>query len=204
MDNIDVLGPKDQVPNRPFANHRASVDDLATMRWMAGHLRSLAAESAGDRRPVYTHLLDDNGATHRIVVPHWKSLRAGEDIVAVGFFGQTRPDVSHGPIMDLENELIEQLPATPGLLTYYNLHRPKQGYGNLVLFESGATKDGWRDNQTHSRAVERTPNHYYSVRLHNGLIPGGVMSPNKLVLVRTKYFDFRSAPYWRAVREYGS
>ena len=38
--------------------------------------------------------------------------------------------------MDLENELMDQLPDTPGLLTYYNLHRPQKGYGNLVLFQS--------------------------------------------------------------------
>jgi hypothetical protein len=202
MDNLDILGPEEPVPDRPFTHYQASVADVATMRWMAGHLRSLAAGSAGGKQPVYTHQLDDNGATHRIVVPRWESLRADSDIIAVGFFGQTRPDVNHSPIMDLENELIEQLPATPGLLTYYNLHRPKQGYGNLVLFESGDTKDKWRDNRTHDLAVEKTPDHYYSVRLHNGLIPGGIMGPSNLVLLRTKYFDFRTVPHWRAVREY--
>ncbi len=126
-----------------------------------------------------------------------------EDVAAVGFFGQIRPEVNHGPIMDLENELIDQLPATPGLLTYYNLHRPKLGYGNLVLFVSEDAKDGWRDNNTHGLAVDKTPDHYYSVRLHNGLIPDGVMGSASLVLLRTKYYDFRTVPHWRAVREYG-
>ena len=203
MDTIKHLAPTEPVLGRPFADHRASEADLSTMRWMARHLRSLAADAAAGGWEVYTHQVDENGATHRIVVPDWEALQADKDATAVGFFGQIRPDVNHGPIMDLENELIDQLPATPGLLTYYNLHRPKQGYGNLVLFVSGDSKDGWRENKTHELAVERTPAHYYSVRLHNGLVPGGVMSSDSLVLLRTKYFDFRSVPHWRAVREYG-
>ena len=202
MDNLEVLGHEESVPDRPFADHRASEQDVATMRWMARHLRALAVEASKGDRGVYTHLVDDEGATHRIVVPNWGALQARENITAVGFFGQTRPDVNHSPIMDLENQLIERLPETPGLLTYYNLHRPRLGYGNLVLFESGETKDGWRDNRIHERAVERTPQHYYSVRLHNGLISGGIMQADELNLLRTKYFDFRSIPHWRAVREY--
>jgi hypothetical protein len=204
MGTIDHLAPTEPVPGRPFADHKASEEDLSTMRWMAEHLRSLAVGPAGGERPVYTHQVDENGATHRIVVPDWRALQADRDVTAVGFFGQIRPAVNHSAIMDLENELIEQLPTVPGLLTYYNLHRPKQGYGNLVLFASEDSKDGWRDNETHSLAVERTPDHYYSVRLHNGLIPGGVMSSASLLLLRTKYFDFRNVPHWRSVREYGS
>lgn len=203
MGTIDLLAPTEAVPSRPFADHRASEEDLSTMRWMAINLRSLVTGPARGDWPVYTHQVDEDGATHRIVVPDWEALQAERVVTAVGFFGQIRPEVNHSPIMELENELIEQLPTTPGLLTYYNLHRPRQGYGNLVLFENGESKDGWRDNETHGMAVERTPDHYYSVRLHNGLIPGGVMSSANLVLVRTKYFDFRTAPHWRAVREYG-
>lgn len=204
MGTIDRLGPTEQVPGRPFVDHKAGEEDLSTMRWMAGHLRSLIASYAGGGRPVYTHEVDENGASHRIVIPDWEALQMDEDVTAVGFFGQIRPEVNHGPIMDLENELIDQLPATPGLLTYYNLHRPKLGYGNLVLFASEDAKDGWRDNNTHGMAVDKTPDHYYSVRLHNGLILGGVTGSASLVLLRTKYYDFRTVPHWRAMREYVS
>ena len=43
---------------------------------------------------------------------------------------------------------------------------------------------------------------YSSVRLHNGVLPGGLLSGADPVLVRTKYFDFQSEWPWQAVREY--
>jgi hypothetical protein len=39
------------------------------------------------------------------------------------------------------------------------------------------------------------------VRLHNGVLPGGLWSSEEPRLVRTKYYDFSGPQPWRAVRE---
>lgn len=189
MNDLVYLSPDEVVPGRPFCHPQASVSDVATLQYMIARLRSLltgTSASAKLESTTYLNLSDADGAAHRLVLPDRALLQRDDDLVAVGFFGQIRPDVDHTPIMDLENELMDQLPDAPGLLTYYNLHRPGKGYGNLVLFQSDGAKDSWRDNKIHDDAVRRTPNHYFSVRLHNGLIRGGIINQNEFELVRTK------------------
>jgi hypothetical protein len=204
MNNPAHLDPDEIVQGRAFCNPTASVNDVKTLEYMISRLHSIIIRNKKSNRthPQYLHLRDVDKAVHRVVVPDWRVLQQSKNIVAVGFFGQTRPDVDHAPIMDLENELIDQLPGTSGLLTYYNLFRPQYGYGNLVLFQSETAKDGWRDNKRHTLAVELTPKHYFSVRLHNGLIRQGITDDSKFILVRTKYYDFESRPTWRAIREF--
>ena len=204
MNNPVHLDPDEIVQGRAFCHPTASESDVNTLEYMISRLRSIVIRNIKSARthPQYLHLRDNDRAVHRIVVPDWRVLQQSKNVVAVGFFGQTRPDVDHAPIMDLENELIDQLPDTSGLLTYYNLYRPQHGYGNLVLFQSETSKDSWRDNKRHSLAVELTPKHYFSVRLHNGLISEGIMDDGEFRLVRTKYYDFESRPTWRAIREF--
>lgn len=204
MNNLVHLDPDEIVQGRAFCHPTASESDVNTLKYMISRLRFIVIQNDKSARSglQYSDFRDIDRAVHRIVVPDWLVLQQSKNVVAVGFFGQTRPDVDHAPIMDLENELIDQLPETSGLLTYYNLYRPQHGYGNLVLFQSETAKDGWRDNKRHARAVELTAKHYFSVRLHNGLIRGGIMDGSDFKLVRTKYYDFKSRPTWRATREF--
>jgi hypothetical protein len=47
-----------------------------------------------------------------------------------------------------------------------------------------------------------SPGYYTVIRLHNAFLPGGIMSNNKLILIRTKYIDYQEPTPWRAVREF--
>ncbi len=149
-------------------------------------------------------LEDEEGARNRIILPWPPRLLDGIEVAAVGFFGQIHEDLDHGPLMAIEEDLVSRLPDTSGLLTYYNRYHPVEGYGNLVLFESEAAKQAWRHTEPHDEAVRLTPRHYRSVRLHNGIIRGGVLNGGEFILRRTRYYDFQSEPMWLAERYYST
>lgn len=148
----------------------------------------------GPRRDVFA---DDDGK-HLIVLPHPGLVSASGELTAVGFFGQARADVDHTPILDLEDALVQDMPSNLGLVAYYNVRWWHNGWGNLVLFLDDEAKDGWGSDQRHREAVELSPRHYHSIRLHNGMLPGGLVGHDAIDLVRTKYLDFDRP--WRAVR----
>jgi hypothetical protein len=202
---VIYLRPSEIIRDRPFTDPQNNAADLGILYTMREKLQSILSQSQEpphDTGPVKMNLREDDGSRHRLVIVDWAALRGREEVAVVGFFGQARTDVDHTPIMDLENELMDQLQTYPGLLSYYNLRLPDDRFGNLVLCAGEAVKEAWRDNPTHQRAVELSPRHYHSIRLHNGLLPGGLMSQNGLVLVRTKYYDFRAEEPWQAVREF--
>jgi hypothetical protein len=205
MNEFIQLQPLEVVAERPFTEAHKSHVDARMMQFMVNRLRNILLNSNDfdpDIVPVKINLSDADG-DHRIILVDWQYLGGGHDITAVGFFGQARNDIDHAPIIALENELINQLPDSPGILGYYNLRFPSGQWGNLVMCQDDAAKENWRNGATHRRAVdEYTPRHYHSLRLHNGLIPGGLMSYRKFVLTRTKYFDYDDVEIWRAVREF--
>jgi hypothetical protein len=58
----------------------------------------------------------------------------------------------------------------------------------------------WREHELHHRAVELTPSHYHSVRLHSGVVRSPLLGAAELVVLRTRYYDFDCDPAWLAVR----
>ena len=91
--------------------------------------------------------------------------------------------------------------AGTGLLSYFDLELDVRGtYGNLVLFTSAEASEAWSGNPIHKRAVEQSPHHYTTVRLHRGSVPGGLLGPGNLQISRTRYLDFTGDSHWRALR----
>jgi hypothetical protein len=204
-ENAAQLKPEELIPARPFSHPQASVQDARKMRQMTRKLRLLLAgfgERLKEQTATILDLEDEEKARNRIILPRPSRLLADIEVAAVGFFGQIREDLDHGPLMAIEEDLVSRLPDAPGLLTYYNRHHPVEGYGNLVLFESDKAKQDWRHTDPHDEAVRLTPRHYLSVRLHNGIIQGGVLNGGEFILRRTRYYDFQSEPMWLAERYY--
>ena len=168
---------------------------------MIATLRALLDRSI-EPQPGYLDRQEVDGVTHRVAVPHWPALRRHRRPVAVGFFGQLRPDVDPEPIHEVEAGLIDQLDDVPGVLAYHDRFGNGRDYSRLVLLRSERAKVRWRNNRLHSRAVRLSQHHYVSVRLHNGMLPGGLRGNNDLTLIRTKYYDFHNGDLWRAVREF--
>jgi hypothetical protein len=194
------LGATEVVPGRPFTEVKKGTADLAIMERMLARLRRHVRETVVDGRDT-TFTDPDDGGVHRIVVPDRTAVEAARDLAVVGFFGQARMDVDHTPIVDLEGALIADMAPGSGPLVYHNVFWPGEGWGNLVLFRDRAAKDAWGDDPRHARAIARSPQHYHSIRLHNGVLPGGLLGDGHIRLTSTRYLDFSATPTWRAIRD---
>jgi hypothetical protein len=190
-----VLAPGDTVADRPFAHPARTAGDLAALAAIRKALRRRAPRTDGEQ-----HWRDPDGAEHWLVVPDADRLARTVPAVAVGFFGQARDDVDHGPIVALEHDILGRASSFGGLLAYHNVRFASGQWGNLVGFADAGSPGHLRGDDAHADAVARTPRHYRSLRLHRALLPDGLLGSADLQLERTAYYDFADDPPWRAVR----
>jgi hypothetical protein len=211
MYNYVQLGATTVEAGRPFTHYEANQADLDALCKMAARLRALLLETsmAPDQAfPITVELTHGDSLRLRIVLAQWTALNTASDLAVVGFFGRRRAVVD--PQIDVEKdtvdlELISEFPEHPGVLSYSSMELECSNYGNLVLLADPSAADRWQSSARHSRATRRiAPNYYSNVRLHNGVIRGGLLSGNDVVLVRTKYYDYEGAAPWFAVREYAA
>jgi hypothetical protein len=192
------LAPGTGDPSRPFTDPVHVAGDFAMLARLHAILAAHAAGGGGDGRWT-----DPDGAIHWLVVPDWDALAAAAPAVGVGFFGQAL-DVDHGPINAVEAEMMERLERYPGLLAYYNVEFPQADgtsqWGNLVVFADRAAREQLNTEGLHRTAVDRSPLHYDSLRLHRIVLPDGALGRTPPVLDESLLFDFRSDPTWIALR----
>jgi hypothetical protein len=175
------------------------------MRTMLANLRALAPRWLQEQ-PTETSVLirepDADGHRHWIRVPDRDALLGTRRLTVVGFFGQARSDVDQTPIHELEEAIVDTVETIPGVLSYYDVALPGDDFGNLILCASPGAPTHMHDSELHRRAVELTPRHYHSARLHVGVVPGAFLSDADLVIERTRYWDYDDNPTWFAVREF--
>lgn len=192
------LAPGTGDPARPFTDPAHADADLAMLARLHEILARHAADGGADGRWT-----DADGASHWLVVPDWDALGAVAPAVGVGFFGQAL-DVDHEPINRVEAEMMERLERYPGLLAYYNVEFPQgdgtSQWGNLVVFADRASREHLNLEGLHRTAVDRSPLHYDSLRLHRIVLPDGALGAAPPVLDESLLFDFRSEPTWIALR----
>lgn len=201
---VETLTQDQIMHDKPFTHPEYSTSDLAMLNRMLGLLRQLLPEllakpTATDYQ--YVQFEDDRQTQHKIVLPHRQRIPLAHDLTAVGFFGQAR-EVDHTRINDMEAHLIGEMGDQPGLMVYYNVYIPSVGWGNLVLFDAPHTKDAWGYDAVHRQAVGYSPEHYYSIRLHNGQLTGALLGEGQITLTLTKYLDFTHAEKWQGIRHY--
>ena len=193
-----LLAPGTGDPGRPFTDPAHAEVDLAMLARLQAILAAHAADGGRDGRWT-----DADGAVHWLVVPDWEALAAARPAVGVGFFGQAL-DVDHEPINAVEAEMMARLERYPGLLAYYNVEfRQGDGtsqWGNLVVFADRASREHLNMESLHRTAVDRSPRHYDSLRLHRIVLPDGALGATPPVLDESLLFDFRSDPTWIALR----
>jgi hypothetical protein len=204
-----MLDPTANVEGRPFTDPAWTRSDAEVMRTMLLRERAVA-HSLQREGPsgVFVRDLAQSGRREWLAVPDSAALVRARDVTAIGFFGQSRPESDHTILFELENEVAESFPAyaASGLLSYYDMELAdgSYGYGNLILFSTADVPKEWYTNAAHERAVAISPQHYRSVRLHKGSIPGPFLGDGDLTIGRTKYLDFASDPIWRALRVFVS
>jgi hypothetical protein len=198
MDEYVCLGSAECVPDRPFTDPAHTATDLAAIRTMAARLRGLLAEPVGAR---IVESREPNGRQHRVVLGAAGRLGAGRDLGLVGFFAVKRAGLDHAPLTRTDDELIEELPGHPGIVSYSSLELADGNWGNLIVLDPPEAGEHWRTSPRHAWAAsELAPRHYTVVRLHNGRFPGGLRSGRDPVLTRTRYHDFGDSTPWRAER----
>ena len=173
---------------------------------MLGEIRRRVASAASlprEPRPLVLESLEADGRAHRAVLCDERRLADGRDLAWVGFFAAKRRDRDHAPLTLRDDELVQEFPAHPGILSYSSLELADGDWGNLILLEGDEAREHWRTSPRHADAVrELAPRHYTDVRLHLGIVPGGVLAARESLLHRTKYYDFRGGATWRAEREW--
>ena len=194
MPSVVSLSPGEAVLGREFTDPARSLADLAALATIRASLVTRVRSGlAGGAWTVA-------GESHWLVVPDLRTLARSRSAFGVGFFGQTREEVDHTAILDLEQNLLARTRFCPGLLTYYNVCFATGQWGNLVLFAREDDRVRVRTDATHQEALARTADHYRSVRLHRLRLTDGAVGDAPPVLESTLLIDFDETPPWRAVR----
>jgi hypothetical protein len=191
-------------PGRLFTNPAASLYDLTVLQYMVESLRQLLKQFHGippEPRPYILMLEEIGGRFHRLCLSRPETLLRPIELTVVGFCGQKLPGVDRSPLDAVDDELIEEMPQHPHLLSYSTLQLECRNTVNLVVFDDPAGLAHWAHSARHARAVGLSPQYYTVIRLHNASLPGGLPGGQPLQLLRTKYYDFQDGAVWRAVRE---
>jgi hypothetical protein len=202
MQGYQALGAGQRVRGRAFTDPERTLADAAVMDQMLTRLRGQARSWPGGPGPVEVLEHPAAGLRHWLVVPRTGALLAAHQVTAVGFFGDLHPGVDHGPIYQLEADIVGRLPryAAAGLLAYYDAELDHGVHGNLVLFGTPEVPPGWHGDVVHAHAITLAPHHYRCIRLHRALIRGPFLGTGSLAVQRTRYFDFGEEPAWRGLR----
>ncbi len=199
MSNVAVLAGEEPHPDHPFTDPQHTARDYASLTDALASLRRLLSLTGtfGARQEW-----QEKGLYRRLILGDCVALRTLPRLIFVGFFGQRRRQVTVARINLLDEDLLAELAQQPGVLAYYTLELADSDYGNLVLFDSEEAKHHWSNSQLHIDAVrELAPVYYSTVRIHNGIVPGGLLSDTPPLIERTKYYDYDQPQPWRAVRD---
>jgi hypothetical protein len=199
------LGPWDIIEDRPFTDPANSLEDLTRLQYILGKLQQLLSQPelmSPHPRPLVMYWPEPEERRLRLVFSRPEALLANQDLIAVGFCGQKAPEADRVLLEIVDGELLAEFPEHPHLLCYCSLELEGGDWCNLVLFDHLQGLGHWTRSGRHGyAAIQLAPQFYRSVRLHNALLPGGIMGGQTLSLRRTKYFDYQSGTIWWAVRE---
>lgn len=199
--DIETLGTTEAAYRRPFTSPDLYAADQAILGRLADDLRGLLDGS----RPVEAYgavewLVD--GLKRRAIVCDPPLLQGTVDLNVVGFFGERNRDQDGSPLEEANAEIVLEFRNYPGILSYSSMELADGNWANLVLHDKPDTREYWRASRRHAEAAEQlSPLYYRTVRIHNGVLPGGLGGGSPIYLERTKYWDFRGRTMWRGVRE---
>ncbi len=144
-------------------------------------------------QPLLYYLEEGQKYTHRIAIYGPQELLQCNKLDLVGFISRKlQPEDPHviEEIRAIDKKLIVELISTPGLMSYSSLELRDGRWCNLVLFSGAETKMHIRNSEIHTYAAyQLSPRYYDWVRLHIGIMPGG-LARNELLLQKTKLYQY--------------
>ena len=197
-----VVEGEEGAAERPFTAIAWTRNDLSHLQRIGRDLwRWLREERPGEDAFRVTGELETGPWQHLVV--QGEALRSGEPFVVVGFCGIQKEDAPRADLARADEEMIEQFPTQPHLLSYSTWAREAGRFDNLVCFRALEGLDDWRENEVHARWVERLAHlSYQCIRLHRGEAPVGLADVGQLRLRRTGYYDYGQDPPWKGLRLY--
>lgn len=148
-------------------------------------------------QPQLIFLSEHKPRTHRLVLYNPQELLTRSELAFVGFIsGKQRPlspPVAE-EIQRIDEKLLVELASINGILSYSSLELRNSNWYNLVLLSDLQTRGSLATLATHQYASYQVAPHYYKwIRLHNGVLPGG-LSCYDLRFRGTKYYFFSDSP----------
>lgn len=194
---------------RPFTHPARTYDDLLALNRALARLRAVLHSDLphGIGAMQSCEWDDDQGNHQRILVRAGLNLRTLPMLYLVGFFGQRRATADRERMDTTDQVLVEEMAgAHSEIVCYYTAALESGEYGNMVLSTCESARDEWNASPNHTRAArELAPRYYRTIRLHNGVLDGGLRSAQGPALTVTKYYDYGDASHdgrapWRGVR----
>lgn len=200
-----ILAPNQSVSRRPFTSTAHYERDLTILGYMLEDVRASLGEMAAGKLtvvPFETVEWTVHGLRRRNVVCDPLRLHMRDDVHVVGFFGERNLDQDPHVLETANTDVVAEFRNFPGILSYSSMELTGGNWANLVLHDQPEVRAAWRGSQIHAKAVaELSPVFYRTVRIHNGVLPGGVAAGRNLKIERTKYWDYRLPRTWTAVRD---
>lgn len=205
---VQILGPLEQAPGHGFADPAHLSADRGTMTMMLSRFGNVLDGHAHEPGPLVDYFPHEERWSRRVMIPEPHALASQSRVTLVGFFGRRRHDATPevcARIDELSGVLFRAIPDVDGVFAYMTqLLVDEYNYANLVLVESPAVIERWRQTAPHpAAAVTVSPEYYEHVRIYNGVVTvAGMADSRALELHSVKYWDFRQRPTWLAERHY--
>jgi hypothetical protein len=196
LQNTEAGQPEALANNSRQADKKMK-SDVLVLRYMIQRIHThIQNPAAASIQPSTDYAIKKDSRVHRIALCRQRETFLAKSLTFVGFISGIRDDVSPATIQELhkvDRLLITELANHQGILSYSSLELSRDRWYNLVLLSGHSAKAHFRDSGLHGYASYRLAPHYYAwIRLHNGVIPGG-LNCEEMVIRSTKYYTF-SAP----------
>lgn len=171
--------------------------DLVILKLMAQRvyltLHQLDQPAHASQQPLLYTLEERHRRVHRIALYRPAELLVPQPLLFVGFVSGKRPFLDRSildEIHKIDQQLVTGIMDISGILSYSSLELRTGRWYNLVIFTDATTKDELKKSSTHTYAAYHLAPHYYEwIRLHNGIMPGGLVKQD-MRLESTKYYVF--------------
>lgn len=197
-----VLEITEGVRGRPFTSPDLYTADHAVLSFMLADLQALLTSAAAVEayKPIEWIV---HGRKRRTIVCDPMALNSEKvDVNVVGFFGERNDERDGTPLEEANAEIVLEFRNYPGILSYNSMELTDGNWANLVLHDKPDTREYWRASRRHAEAAEElSPLYYRTVRIHNGILPGGLHGGEEIRIESTKYWDFTRPTVWRARRD---
>ena len=198
---IAALRPNRAAPRRPFTSPALVDRDLGILTAMLEDLRSLVYSGA-EIVPYRKINRKAYGLRRRAIVCRLEPLLELDALYVAGFFAWRKQEVDITELDRANQDVVRRFPEYPEILSYSTWELSTNNWVNFIVADCPDFAEKWRECPAHTSAVDRFAHvHYRNVRIHGGRIPGGLGGGRRIVLERTKYWDYEVRPTWMGVRE---